>query len=108
MVCAGDGVQSSWYIVHSSWFPPYDGGSAALVNLVNMDNMVKRSLALPFDYTQGKLPPLRTSLEFGFFLPEAPDRKASELTSRVNCKASASIIRATCTFDAKKSLNIDS
>ncbi len=43
-------------------------------------------------------------LVFGFFLPEAPDRKASELTSRVNSKASASIIRAICTFDAKKAL----
>jgi hypothetical protein len=32
----------------------------------------------------------RTSLEFGFFLPEA--------------KSSASIIRATCTFDTKKVL----
>ncbi len=23
-------------MVHGSWFPPYDGGSATLVNLVNM------------------------------------------------------------------------
>ena len=70
----------------------------SLVNMDNldiMDNMVKW-LSYNLD---PRLRHSRRSLEFGFFLPEARKVKPPSTELRTS-----SIIRANCTFDAKKVL----